>query len=592
MFEIKTCDSMTWIPWQRREALKNFAQAHYCIDVYHTLITAPDDSDLDNCDGRNVMLFAANIMAEFLDTAKTGGITSDEVKQRFAWDKPVPDSVDAFDAEALRLPFMHVRCAGHLESGEVLGMHGIGVNFVELNSDGDERMRMVGVHEMFHMFHMEAYSYTYPEFLEDMEWTGALALCAKEATCRWYIHGESVGCSDYEGTSCANQPWASDECIVEAASSESAGPGLCFQNCGCGYPTCYLREMFAEVWNKYHEFTIPDFTSPLGGDIGMFTKERLVKEMSKTENCRLLLDFMESGNHILPLDITGDYSVSPQEPTTGTPVASPSNYCFSATTTVELENGNIASMKNLSIGDRILAKNGIYEPIYSFGHFDTSANKADFLQIRTASTLLAGALEITPNHLIFKEGNEVIAASSLKVGDKVMMGSGVTEDIVSIQKTTRTGIFAPFTPSGTIVTNGIQSSCFATIQERRSKIFLSAGGMDLPLTYHQLGLVFEAPHRLYCKFAKCSDTYNAKGMSQWVEMPLQGLEWILEQNIFASGLVFFLAFMLLIIVNFLEFIVIKINLVALVVALMIPGFRHHIVKKFCAIGSGKSAKVA
>jgi len=313
IFKIETCDSMTWIPVERREALKTIGQAHYCVDVFHALITAPDDSDLDNCDGKNMMLLAANIMAEFLDTSPSphaGGITSDEVRRRFVWDRPVPDGVDSSDVDALRIPFMHVRCAGHLESGQPLGMYGIGTNFVKLTDDNYEyHLRSVAVHETFHMFHAEVYSYVYPE-LEDKEWTGALALCAKEANCRWYTHGGNVGCYDYEGNSCPNGDW-SPECIdVMNDYPETPIPGLCFQRCGCSGPTCNNREMLAEVWNKYHEFTQDDFTSPTGHAIGMINKTRLVEEMSKTENCRLLLNFMEVGNTILPLDITGDYLIN------------------------------------------------------------------------------------------------------------------------------------------------------------------------------------------------------------------------------------------------------------------------------------------
>mmetsp|Transcript_16717 Transcript_16717/g.25255 ORF Transcript_16717/g.25255 Transcript_16717/m.25255 type:complete len:336 (+) Transcript_16717:83-1090(+) len=265
--------------------------------------------------------------------------------------------------------------------------------------------------------------------------------------------------------------------------------------------------------------------------------------------------------------------------------------CFSSATKAELENGDTVPMKDLRIGDRVMVSNGKYEPIYTFGHFDESVNNADFIQIRTSTS---SGLEMTPDHLIFKEGNEVVPASNLVLGDKLMMGSGLTEEVVSIKKTKRLGIFAPFTPSGMIVTNGVQSSCFATVQGGNSKVSLG-GGMELPLTYHRLGLVFESPHRLLCQLSSCSDKYNEDGMSQWVEMPLHGLEWILQQNVLIGGLVLLMLLVSWSFFNVLELIamnhLISSAMSVMIMMTMIPSFRR-IVKKCFAIGDNKATKVA
>jgi len=271
-------------------------------------------------------------------------------------------------------------------------------------------------------------------------------------------------------------------------------------------------------------------------------------------------------------------SVLPSTQPTAQPTE-PFEVCFSGLTTVELEDGSFAQMKDLRIGDHVLVSRGKYEPIYGFGHFDTSMNKVDFFRIRTSTS---SNLEISPNHLVFKEGNEVVSASNLVVGDRVLMGSGLAEEVVLIQTVLRAGAFAPFTPSGTIVTSGIQSSCFATVQNGSAKVLLG-GGIELPLTYHQLGLVFESPHRLICRLFTCSDKYNEEGMSLWVETPLKGLEWILHQNVFVSGIVFLLAFALLVVTYILEGVLIKIPFSFLVsltcIVAVFPGFRDFSCKK-------------
>lgn len=229
----------------------------------------------------------------------------------------------------------------------------------------------------------------------------------------------------------------------------------------------------------------------------------------------------------------------------------PPAFCFSSHTLVEREDGTTVQMKDLVLGDRVLVSNGHYEPIYSFGHFDTSSVKTEFIQIQTS---VSSGLELTPNHLIFTQGKQAVPASSIKIGDKLMMASGETDTVISIKEVTRTGIFAPFTPSGTIVTNGILSSSFATIQESR---YVSLGGFEVPLTYHQLGVVFESPHRLLCHLLgsdKCGnyERYNDEGMSRWVEKPMALSQWLFDQNALVGGILFFIAFALLCMVNLME----------------------------------------
>lgn len=217
--------------------------------------------------------------------------------------------------------------------------------------------------------------------------------------------------------------------------------------------------------------------------------------------------------------------------------------CFSIETTVEREDGSMVAMKELQIGDRVRVANGKYEPIYSFGHFDTSVVKTEFVQIQTS--LSEGKLEMTPNHLLFQKGNEAVMASTLKIGDKVVMSSGKEDAITALKTIQRTGIIAPFTASGTIVTNGILSSSFATIQKSQ---YVSLGDkLVLPLTYHESGLVFESPHRLWCNWRgleACarSERYNEEGMSQWVETPMHLWNWLLQQHILVVGTGFSVAF--------------------------------------------------
>jgi len=277
-------------------------------------------------------------------------------------------------------------------------------------------------------------------------------------------------------------------------------------------------------------------------------------------------------------------------PTPPEPIASLNpggNFCFSIDTLVELSNGTSSPMKDLRLGDSVLVSENHYETIYAFGHFDASFAKVGFLRIHTnASSKKRGMLELTPNHLIFIKGNRhPIPASSLKVGDELVAISfeeerSIQEEaelvVVSIKPVWRRGAIAPFTASGRIVTNGIQSSCFATVQNGNSNNVSLGGTFPIPfLNYHQLGLIFESPHRLFCHiwFDACVryDTYNEDGLSHWVEMPMKFYMWLLDQQIvYVSAPILLLVVGSWCIINVLELVII--NLFSGLVPLVAFGF--------------------
>lgn len=254
--------------------------------------------------------------------------------------------------------------------------------------------------------------------------------------------------------------------------------------------------------------------------------------------------------------------------------------CFSGSTLVELENGELKQMEDLRLGDRVLVAKRKYEPVYSFGHRSTSGVMTKYLQIRTKSSTGNG-LEVTPKHLVFAENNRLVTASEINVGDKIQIPfSSKVERVLAIKMITRTGIYAPFTPSGVIVVNGIQASCFATIQDG---VTVSLGGYELPLTYHQLALVFESPHRLLCYFfmGTCMkyESYDVEsGLSNWVALPMKGFTWLVKQNIMFSGVLFMLLFLFFCMINLLEMVVtlpLFSGIAACLIAVVVVSARFH-----------------
>jgi hypothetical protein len=195
--------------------------------------------------------------------------------------------------------------------------------------------------------------------------------------------------------------------------------------------------------------------------------------------------------------------------------------CFSGDMTVQVQNEGEKKMKDLKLGDMVKtsADHDRFEPVYSFGHRDATS-LGDFLQFKTATT----TLEMSKDHMVFVSGRS-IPARMVKVGDK-FDDDAVVEMIFNV---VRKGVFAPFTPSGTILVNGVKASTYISFQ---SSPVVKIGSFETPLTYQWVAHAFEFPHRFYCNyFCQClNEEYNEHGISVWVAEPLKMGRWLLNQS--------------------------------------------------------------
>jgi hypothetical protein len=141
----------------------------------------------------------------------------------------------------------------------------------------------------------------------------------------------------------------------------------------------------------------------------------------------------------------------------GTPTPKTIKWCFSAETLVQTEAGSLP-MSSLSVGHNVLVHkdNGfVYEPVEYWLHRDEQ-QEAEFLVIN-------GRLEMTSNHLIYRKvGSQLqsIFAGKLNAGDMLVTTEGL-EEVQTLDKVTKRGIFAPVTNQGNLVVNGILASCYA-----------------------------------------------------------------------------------------------------------------------------------
>ena len=179
-------------------------------------------------------------------------------------------------------------------------------------------------------------------------------------------------------------------------------------------------------------------------------------------------------------------------------------------------------MDELRIGDFVSVGNDKFEPVYSFGHYDP-ASLGTFLQIETINT----ALQVSIDHMVFVQGKGPIPSSNILIGDKLQGGLGQEHEVISIKRIISKGLFAPFTPSGTIVVNDIVASSFVAFEGSSS---LRVVAVDV--SYQWLAHSFEFPHRVVCYYAgNCPmEAYDENGVSVWNAIPLRLAQALLEQS--------------------------------------------------------------
>ncbi|KAA8496664.1 Warthog protein 4 [Porphyridium purpureum] len=140
----------------------------------------------------------------------------------------------------------------------------------------------------------------------------------------------------------------------------------------------------------------------------------------------------------------------PREPTpTPTPTPSPEP-CFPADAVVRMRSGALVRMEELELGDQISIGNGVYSPVYFFGHRD-SKGYGEYLEIATRSA----TLRISARHLMFANGR-TIAASQVGVDDVVELENGLVETVISVStpKLLR-GLFSPHTLHGSLTVDTV-----------------------------------------------------------------------------------------------------------------------------------------
>ena len=223
---------------------------------------------------------------------------------------------------------------------------------------------------------------------------------------------------------------------------------------------------------------------------------------------------------------------------------SPPPGCFSGTSTVELLNRGRTEIASLQIGDMVHVGHDVYEPVYSFGHYGPSS-KGHFVEIKTDTS----TFQVTKEHLLFNALYETIPVSLVTEGTGLLNATGFMVAVKSVKEVSSKGVFAPFTPSGQIVVDGILASSFIALDESSS---LRIMGLDI--SHHWLAHSFEFPHRLACHYlGTCHDEiYNEKGVLKWLATSHRLGVWALDCNFGVRSVILLLLMLVFVLFNIVE----------------------------------------
>lgn len=203
-------------------------------------------------------------------------------------------------------------------------------------------------------------------------------------------------------------------------------------------------------------------------------------------------------------------------------------WCFSSDSMVDVLEKGATAMKDLQVGDKVLTGNNNYESVYGFSHRKEDI-KADFLEFHTDTNANRKPLQVTGSHLLYVDGQpSPVTAESLESTDALVKEDGSVSKIQKIKKVTRKdGIYAPLTPSGTVVVDGIKASNYISLQEHANQNIVLSNGMTVPISQHSAIHLFLAPFRVLCvQMNLCPATWleNTGGDNGMIQIAETGIQ--------------------------------------------------------------------
>ncbi|CAB9497932.1 expressed unknown protein [Seminavis robusta] len=277
-----------------------------------------------------------------------------------------------------------------------------------------------------------------------------------------------------------------------------------------------------------------------GGTSGDTTTSCGTSVSAKTSADTLFVDYFADSNLNLVITCSCDNL------STAAPTPVPASSCFSEEATVAVEQPGQGQapvptkMTELEIGDMVLTANNRFLPIYAFAHNDATTD-TEFLQIYTTSAYKP--LEVTGQHLVYVQGKDApVTAKSIKVGDSLSHAqAGHGQDgaavVTKIETAQRQGIYAPLTQDGTLVVDGIATSCYISLQPNGDPQTMELQGHGHSVlsmfSHHRVAHLLMTVPRLVCMGGinpKWCQKYNNDGVAHFVQMAFDLSDWFHAQH--------------------------------------------------------------
>jgi hypothetical protein len=190
--------------------------------------------------------------------------------------------------------------------------------------------------------------------------------------------------------------------------------------------------------------------------------------------------------------------------------------CFPGSSMVNVEHVGLVPLSKVQLGDSIQVAPGVYEPIYSFGHYSPTGTNYEYVQIETEDK----TLEVSDKHMVFVQNDvtKSVPASAIEVGDLLLDQDLKPTTVRRVKAVTREGALAPFTPSGKLMVDGILVSSY---------VAMTSGSFNQWLAH-----TYQFPHRCVCLyFGRCmTEKYTSEGLSTWIAAPYEMSQWIIESR--------------------------------------------------------------
>eukprot|EP00929_Paragymnodinium_shiwhaense_P083737 TRINITY_DN44728_c0_g2_i1.p1 TRINITY_DN44728_c0_g2~~TRINITY_DN44728_c0_g2_i1.p1 ORF type:complete len:379 (-),score=63.26 TRINITY_DN44728_c0_g2_i1:560-1696(-) len=148
----------------------------------------------------------------------------------------------------------------------------------------------------------------------------------------------------------------------------------------------------------------------------------------------------------------------------------PGATCFPGTATVEVRGEQQRQLAHVAAGDLVLTEDIFgqrsYEPVIGWLHRNMDDDAVRYLSVLHEH----GELQLTERHLLFVEqeagARVALEASGVKAGDRVLTTSDDLRpsSVLSVRRIeSKSGAFAPLTPSGTVVVDNVVASSYAEV---------------------------------------------------------------------------------------------------------------------------------